>query len=272
MHKYDTVLKSLLQDSQSSVLEQITGAKIGQWLNVELPEVTQTRVDLLGETIGAKRLLGFELLSFNDKWLPLRMAEYSLRVYRLHGRFPEQYVLYVGNAKLRMPSQLVGPAFQCHYKIIDIRDIGEETLLKSPYKRDHILAILAKHPDGGRSIRRILERLATLEGAARKAAFAELFILAGLRKLGKAIRAEVKRMPILDDIMTHDVLGPAIRKGRKEGRQEGELILLRGLIVQRFGVLPPRFDKRLTKLSVTELEEMSLRLFDAKSVDELFGR
>ena len=28
-------------------------------------------------------------------------------------------------------------------------------------------------------------------------------------------------MPILDDIMDHDVLGPAIREGMQKGRQEG---------------------------------------------------
>jgi len=43
-------------------------------------------------------LIGFELQSSNDKSLPLRMAEYALRVYRKYGQFPEQYVLYVGNA------------------------------------------------------------------------------------------------------------------------------------------------------------------------------
>lgn len=280
MHKYDTVLKSLLQDWRNSLLEQITGAKIGRWLNVELPEVTQTRVDLLGQTAGGKRLIGFELQSSNDKLLPLRMAEYALRVYRQYQRFPEQYVLYVGNEKLRMLSQLEGPAFHCHYRIIDIRDIGEDTLLQSPYKGDHILAILAKHPDCAKSIRRILESLATLEGTTRKSAFQELFILAGLRRVGKELRTEVERMPILEDIMTHDVLGPTFRKGRKEGLQEGRqkgrkeagMAILRRLIAKRFGVAPSKVDKRLLKLSVAELEDISLRVLDAKTIDELFVR
>ncbi len=65
MHRYDAVLKSLLQDSRNSVLERITGAKIRQWLNVELSEVNQTRVDLIGETADGERLIGFELQSAN---------------------------------------------------------------------------------------------------------------------------------------------------------------------------------------------------------------
>jgi predicted transposase YdaD len=104
-------------------------------------------VDLLGKTTDGQRLIGFELQSSNDNSLPLRMAEYALRVYRKYGQFPEQYVLYVGNAKLRMASQLQGANFQCRYTIIDIREIDEERLLRSPHKADFILAILSNHPD-----------------------------------------------------------------------------------------------------------------------------
>jgi hypothetical protein len=93
----------------------------------------------------------------------------------------------------------------------------------------------------------------------------------------------VKQMPILDDIMDHDLIGPAIRKGIKQGLkqgveqgirqgvQQGELAILRRQINKRFGSLPAWVDERLTKLSTAELEELSLRFIDAKSVDELFS-
>ena len=32
------------------------------------------------------------------------MAEYSLRIHRLHQRFPDQYVLYVGYPRMNMPT------------------------------------------------------------------------------------------------------------------------------------------------------------------------
>jgi predicted transposase YdaD len=134
MHEYDTVLKSLLQDPRNSVLEQIAGAPMGRLLNVELPQVQQTRVDLLFETSEERRrLVAIELQSTNDPLLPLRMAEYSLRVYRIHKRFPEQYALYVGNQEMNMASALVGPDHVCRYKIVDIRRFDEEQLLNSPF-------------------------------------------------------------------------------------------------------------------------------------------
>jgi hypothetical protein len=70
-------------------------------LDVELPKVQNTRVDLLGETNEA-RLVHLELQSGNDTTMPLRMAEYCLSVFRLFGKFPRQVLLYVGEAPLRM--------------------------------------------------------------------------------------------------------------------------------------------------------------------------
>jgi predicted transposase YdaD len=286
VHEYDTVLKALLQSPQNTIFEKITNAKIDHWLNVEFPQVQQTRVDMLGVAQNGQ-LIGLELQSTNDMNLPLRMAEYALRTYRLYGEFPDQYVLYVGEAEMRMPSELAGPRFACRYQILDIRSIDEEALLNSPFAGDNILAILTNNRDRRETIQRILRRIATLETDRRDDAFQKLTILAGLRKLGDAIRAEVKHMPILDDIMDHDLLGPAIRqgmqkglelglkqgveKGLEQGVQRGELTILRRQLAKRFGALPATMDERLSTLSTAQLEDLSVRLFDVKSIDELFA-
>jgi predicted transposase YdaD len=275
MHEYDTVLKSLLQSPQNTIFEKIIGSRIDHWLNVEFPEVQQTRVDMLGVTVVNERdLAGIELQSTSDAKLPLRMAEYALRTYRLYEVFPRQYVLYVGNEPLRMPTEIVGPDFFCRFKIIDIRTLDEESLLNSPFDTDNILAILTHHRDRRETIRRILARIATLETGRRDDSFKKLMILAGLRKLGDSIRAEVKYMPILDDIMDHDVLGPVFRegeqKGIREGEQKGELKALRRIITQRFGQIPAAIDQRLSKLSTAELDELTARLLNAKNIEELF--
>jgi hypothetical protein len=194
------------------------------------------------------------------------MAEYALRIYRLQERFPEQYVLYVGKGEMRMAAELAGPNFYCRYQIIEVRTLDEEALLASSFVADNVIAILARHRDRRETITRILARIATLEGGARDL-FSKLMILAGLRKLEDSIRREVKQMPILDDIMDHDVIGPAIRQGQRQG----ELTILRGQIGKRFGLLPPWVEERLTDSSAAELEDISLRLIDAKSIDELFA-
>src|SRR5580693_10277599 len=110
-------------------------------------------------------------------------------------------------------------------------------------------------------------------------------ILAGLRHLSQIVERETRNMPIDLDIRDHEVLGPMFieaeqkgrgegrqegrREGRQEGRQEGELIVLRRLIEKRFGPLPGWAGEKLAALPVSALEDLSERVLDAKSVEEL---
>ena len=80
----------------------------------------------------------------NDAAMPLRMAEYCLGVYRLFGQFPRQIVLYVGEAPLRMESELRGPDVSFAYRLIDIRTLDGDRLLESGEVGDNVIAILAR--------------------------------------------------------------------------------------------------------------------------------
>lgn len=80
-------------------------------------------------------------------------------------------------------------------------------------------------------------------------------------------------MPILNDILDNKVLGREFKRGREEGReeglQEGELTVLRRQIQKRFGALPVWAEERLTGRSTAELEELSVRVLDAQSLEDL---
>jgi len=141
-------------------LTHLIGGEPGHWLNVELPRVTQRRVDLLFEVIRTLELILIELQSFNDPRLPLRMAEYALLVAQIYQRFPELYVLYVGSEPLNMATELVTPCLTCRFQIVDIRDWDAETLLEGKHPADAVLAILGNHSDRPETIRRILQRIA----------------------------------------------------------------------------------------------------------------
>jgi len=75
MHGYDVALKLTLREVDVAIRE-LVGTTVAHWLNVELPEVRNTRVDLLGET-HAGELLHIELQATNDTSMALRMAEYD---------------------------------------------------------------------------------------------------------------------------------------------------------------------------------------------------
>lgn len=239
---------------------------------MELPAVQQPRVDLLCRLANGE-LLHIELQSANDPQMPLRMAEYALHIYRIFGRFPRQIVLYVGDAKVTMPTKLRGSRFLFHYTLIDLRELSAEPFLNSPRIADNVLAILLNVKDRKAAITQILSSIAKLEGPDRDGALAQFLILSGLRKLSADISRQVSQMPILNDIMDHEVLGPVLQKGLEQGIEQGthqsHVTLLRRLIEKRFGLLSPATAQRLSQLSTAQLESLADRILDAPTLDSL---
>ncbi len=86
-------------------------------------------------------------------------------------------------------------------------------------------------------------------------------------------------MPILIDIRENQVLGPVyeqgwqegVQRGVEQGVQQGELTLIRRMIEKRFNFrsIPAWAEERLSRLTVPELEELSVRLLDVKTIEEL---
>ena len=272
MHEYDIALKNILTRPGSSVLAQLTGASSLKWLNVEAPKVTNRRVDLLGE-LPDGNLVHIELQSRNEKDFPLRMAEYLFGIRRRYGRLPRQVALYVGEAPLRMKDRVEGPDVSVRFYLVDIRDLDGERLLASSNMGDNVLAVLTRLGEQPKAVRRILERIAAGQPEERDQALAELLILARLRRLSSEVKRETGKMPILEDIMDHKVLGPERRKGieigREQGLEEGERKIVLRQIAKRFGPVPAAARKRIEALPASKLERIALRLLDAGSLGEL---
>ena len=265
MHEYDVTFKLVLQ-SVDLTIRALAGKRITRWLNVELPEVRNTRVDLLGETeIGD--LVHIELQSSNDPKMPLRMVEYYLRVFRLFGKFPDQVLVYVGEPPLAMEAELNGPRLRYSYRLIDMRELDGAHLLESTDIGDNILAILTGLQDSHTAVHNVIERIAGLEPGEREEALRQLIILAGLRHLGAVVEEEARRMPILNNILDHEVLGREYRKGEVSG----ELNLLKRQIGKRFGTVPSWAEERLAKLSLSDIETIGLRVLDVMSLEELLA-
>jgi hypothetical protein len=225
-------------------------------------------LDLLGETVDGD-LIHLELQSGNDATMPLRMIEYGLGVRRLFGRFPRQILLYVGEAPMRMESELRSAHLSYRYRLIDIRTLNGDRLLESEDVGDNVIAILAQLRDDKEAVHKIVGRIAGMTRAEKEVAVAQLTILAGLRHLARTVEQETKKMPIDLDIRDHETLGPMFIEAEQKGRREGELAVLRRLIQKRFGALPKWAGDRLAALSASELENLSERVLDAGNVEEL---
>jgi hypothetical protein len=260
MQEYDVALKLLLQGSAKLTMRELAGTTVNKWLDVELPKVENPRVDLLGEMVDGS-LVHLELQSRNEATMPLRMAEYCLRVFRLFGNFPRQTLLYVGEAPLRMASELRGPAMWFEYRTVDIRELDGDRLLESEDIGDNVIALLARLRDHREAIRRIVARIAGLAAAERENALGQLLILAGLRHFEGTVEEEARKMPVFIDILENQVLGREFKRG--------ELTVLRRQIEKRFGTIPSWAEERLTSRSPAELEELSVRIFDVQSMEDL---
>jgi hypothetical protein len=271
MHEYDVALKNMLTRSGSLALVQLTGTSSLRWLNVESPTVSNRRVDLLGE-LPDRNLVHIELQSRNEKDVPLRMAEYLFGIGRQYGRLPRQIVLYVGEAPLRMKDRVEGPDVSVRFHMVDIRDLDGERLLASGNLGDNVLAVLTRLSEQPKVVRRILERIAAGQPEERDQALAELLILARLRRLSSEVKRETEKMPIMEDIMDHDVIGPAIRQGLRQGRVEGQVEMLLSQIEKRFGRIPPAVGQRIAALKPPQLKRAGLRLLDAQRIEDLFAR
>jgi len=282
MQEYDAALKLLLQSSTSSLLRQATGLTIARWLNAELPKVETTRADLLGMTED-DHLVHVELQSTNDSSMAFRMVEYALRIYGRLDQFPRQIVLYVGKAPMRMQSlwrepDADNPDFFYRYTLVDIRELDANVLMASSRIEDNVLAVLTRLQNQAATVRQILERIANLEQPQRRNALAQLLVISELRDLADLVQEETRKMPILDDIMDHSVLGPVLRQGREEGLKEGlkegredmGRRISRRSIARRFGTVPVWVEARLASLSADELEALNDRLPEVSDIKELF--
>ena len=277
MQDYDRALKLLLRRAAPNAIKQLSGITVTKWLDVELPKTQGLRMDLLGEDHDGE-LHHFELQSFNDAKINVRMAEYKLGTLRLTGKFSHQIVLYVGEAPPSMPTELAAPPdFLARYRIVDIRDLDGEELLASPDLGDNVIAILTRLRDHREAVRAIVAKISGLPETERHVAVQQLIILAGLRRLEQTVTEEVEKMPLVIDIMENQIIGPAIRKGlaeglekgRKEGLEQGEQKLLRQQMKKRFGPIPEWADAKLSTLPIATIEALGDRIFDVSTLEDL---
>jgi predicted transposase YdaD len=86
-------------------------------------------------------------------------------------------------------------------------------------------------------------------------------------------------MPILEDIMDHEIIGRERRRGmeigREEGREqlreEGQRGLILGMIEERFGSVPAALRARIEAVRGPELSNLGRRLVKAESLADLLN-
>jgi hypothetical protein len=112
--------------------------------------------------------------------------------------------------------------------------------------------------------------------AEREEALGQLMVICGLRGIETEVEEEIKKVPVLNSLLDHKVLGREFKKGLAQGEARGEARgeakLLRRQLEHRFKKLPKWVTERLTTATPAQLEQWGERLLDEKSLAAIFGR
>lgn len=153
---------------------------------------------------------------------------------------------------MRMRAELVSESLHFQHRLVDVRDLDSETLLASESVGDNIVGILARLRDSREAVRRVLNAIGALERPDRDVTLDSLMILASLRDLEEMVEEEARRMPVFDDVLENKVLGREYTRG--------ELHLLRIMIEDRFGTIPPALEAKIVAMPAPEIEQMARRV------------
>jgi hypothetical protein len=114
---YDVTLKLLFRKSARRVVAELAGGVVTHWLDKELPEIRNTRGDMLG-VIENGNIVHLEFQSENSKWMALRMAGYYVNISRAYEKHPFQVLIYVGRARMRMSDRFTSPTMTFRYRLV----------------------------------------------------------------------------------------------------------------------------------------------------------
>jgi hypothetical protein len=102
---YDSIIKGLFQRNRPSVLLDLLtcGLPVRQILNGELARVLERRADSVF-LLEDESILHLEFQTRNDKEMPYREGIYGLLLGQKYKRVVRQAVIYLGQPKMRMPT------------------------------------------------------------------------------------------------------------------------------------------------------------------------
>ena len=280
--KYDIVLKDLLYDMPGSFIYIISGMKAVELLNVELPEVRKRNPDLL-LLLDDDSILHIELQAYNDVRMAERMLEYKLLIkQRYKDKEVRQVVVYVGDDKMQMSDSIECEGLSYRFRLMDIREVDCEDMVRSDYISDIIIGSLCRVRDEDRYVERLLRAIRNLSEEEKKDTIKKALTLLRLRpilysKVEDRIKEEsmpltivdVERDPYYKRGVEHGIelgiekgIEKGIRRGARAGLKRG---IERGIEREKVktarrmyeeGIRDVVFISRITGIGVERLREI----------------
>ncbi len=268
-NSYDSVLKGLFQRERPSILLDLLtgGVRVRQALNAELAKPLERRADA-AFLLEDDSIFHLEVQTTNDPAMPYREGVYCFLLgHKYRRRRIHQAVVYLGEEKMRMPSELDLGQAKVAYTLIDIRDIDASTLLASGRPADLPLAMLAR--GGSEQLQEILRRVAAMQGAEGEKVIDEIAALSGLRRLDGKLIMELQRMPTVSEIF---LKVPKFQAMLQDADRNARVEMLRDLLKSKFRTLPNWAAEKLESATRVQLRRWSKKVLTAKTVEDVLGK
>jgi predicted transposase/invertase (TIGR01784 family) len=238
---YDKIIKENLEELLYPLVEQIIGLNLEELEEIpdELQRTIERKPDFLKRVNATESsyILHLEFQVANDREMHYRMLEYKSMLLRKYELDVQQYVFYIGNAKMRMKNEISLTKLKYSYQIVDLSEIPYEQFLEANEPEAIILGILGNFGESKETevITKLLNRLKTvpLETSERSKYVVQLEILSSLRNLQTEVIHQIGKIMALKYNIKEDLrYKEGLEDGLEKGVEEGKLAERKKLIIQ----------------------------------------
>ncbi len=150
---YDRTLRDLFQDIPKGLVKLLSNKEAVEFLETKFPKVEEKEADLVVK-LEDDTIFHLEIQSTDDKTMPKRMLQYALLIENIHGQFPLQSVLYIGEKEIEIKNSIKTEHINYQFDVKNIKEIDCSVLIESEDINDNVLAILCNVKDIDKLLKR----------------------------------------------------------------------------------------------------------------------
>ena len=238
--QYDKIFKENIEAVIPSLMQNILGitAIESEELPDDIQHTKERKPDVLKkitDSQGNTYVLQIEFQVADEPKMVYRMAEYYVMLESKYEIPVEQYVIYLGAAKPKMPTQLDSEWMKFKFRLISFADIDYHLFLRSARPEEVVLGVLAdfKEDSPEKALQQIVQRIeeTAIGDFPLKRYFKQLGVLAQLRKLEKKLK-DITMDSISKFVSQERDVAYMIGfdKGEEKGEEKAEIRFVKNLL------------------------------------------
>jgi predicted transposase YdaD len=262
---FDNICKYLSETYPQSFASWLFGAtpKSIEVLKTEL-SIEPIRADFVAYLPRQKRLLQieFQVAGETNPPLALRMLDYWVRLHRSYRLPITQFLVLLqeSRAAAEVPSEFQLEETRHRYNVVRMWEQNPEPLLQNTGLLP--LAVLCAAEDTSQLLSQVAEEVGNIEEPEQRQLISNCTqLLAGLRFKKDLIRQLFSEEIMRESVIYQDIL--------EEGKREEALTYTMRLLKRRLVTVEPELEQQISRLSITQLENLGEALLDFSSPADL---